>query len=64
MGHTSGKRGFFRNAVDAVMAAREKQASRYVASALLMFDDETLKSRGFNRTELERRSKGGAPYMF
>lgn len=58
------RRGFFRNAVDAVMAAREKQASRYVASALLMLDDETLKASGFNRGELERRSRGSAPYTF
>ena len=64
MGHTSGKRGFFRSAVDAMMAAREKQANRYVASALLMLDDETLKASGYSRSDLERRSNGGAPYLF
>ena len=64
MGHNSAKRGFFRNAMGAMMAAREKQASRYVASALLMLDDETLKAGGFSRADLERRSNGGAPYLF
>ena len=64
MGHNSVKRGFFRNAMDAMMAARERQASRYVASTLLMLDDETLKAGGFNRAELERRSNSGAPYLF
>jgi hypothetical protein len=58
------QRGFFRNAVEAMMASREKQAGRYVASALLMFDDETLKAAGHNRADLQRRSRGGAPYMF
>lgn len=57
------KRGFFRNAVDAMIAAREKQASRYVANALLAFDDETLKANGYTRSELERR-RGSAPYLF
>ncbi len=64
MGHTSGRRGFFRNAVDAMIAAREKQASRYVASTLLMLDDETLRASGYNRADLERSSGGGAPYVF
>ncbi|TWG64777.1 MULTISPECIES: hypothetical protein [unclassified Aminobacter] len=57
------KGGFFRNAVNAMVTAREKQARRYVASALLMLDDETLKAAGHNRADLERSSRG-APYMF
>ena len=64
MGHTSGKRGFFRNAVDAMMAARERQATRYVAGALLMLDDETLKASGYSRADLERRSNGAAAHLF
>lgn len=62
MAHPSAKRGFFRSAVDAIMAAREKQAVRHVAGALLLLDDETLKASGYSRAELERRS--GTPYMF
>ncbi|TKT80135.1 hypothetical protein [Aquamicrobium sp. LC103] len=59
MAQNSAGRGFFRNAVDALMAAREKQAARYVNGALLMLDDETLKSHGLTRDELKRR---GAQY--
>ena len=55
MAHNSGKRGFFRNAFDALVAAREKQAQRYVAGALLMLDDETLRASGYSRAELQRR---------
>lgn len=62
MAHNSTKRGFFRNAVDALVAAREKQASRYVNGALLMLDDETLKAHGYSREELRRR--GGVHYLF
>ena len=54
-----GKRGFFRSAVDAMVSARQKQASRYVAGALLSLDDETLKAHGYTRAELKRRSGGG-----
>ena len=60
MAHNSAKRGFFRNAVDALVAAREKQASRYVNGALLMLDDETLKANGYTRDEIQRR---GAAYF-
>ncbi|MCT7375038.1 hypothetical protein [Chelativorans salis] len=55
------KRGFFRNAVDALVAARERQVSRYVNGALLMLDDETLKTHGYSREELRRR---GTAYMY
>lgn len=58
----SAKRGFFRNAVDALVAAREKQASRYVTGALLALDDETLERAGYSRAELKRR--GVARYTF
>ena len=62
MAHTTARRGFLRNAVDALVAARERQAARYVNGALLMLDDETLKSHGYDREELQRR--GGATYLF
>ncbi|WP_163268119.1 hypothetical protein [Chelativorans alearense] len=55
------KRGFFRNAVDALVAARERQVSRYVNGALLMLDDETLKAHGYSREELRRKGTG---YMY
>jgi hypothetical protein len=47
-------KGFFRNVMDAMIAAREKQAARYVNQALLMLDDETLKARGYSREALRR----------
>lgn len=62
MAHNSAKRGFFRNAVDALVAARQKQANRYVNGALLMFDDETLKAHGYNRDDLMRRAS--VNYLF
>jgi hypothetical protein len=62
MAHSTAGRGFFRNAVSALVEARERQVSRYVNSALLMLDDETLKSHGYSREELKRRA--GATYMF
>lgn len=62
MASNTGRRGFFRSAVDAMMAAREKQAQRYVTSALQMLDDETLKAHGYSREELRR--KGGTYYLF
>ncbi|MEQ1950402.1 hypothetical protein [Mesorhizobium sp. CN2-181] len=53
--------GFFRSALDAFVRAREKQADRYVAAALLDLDDETLLSYGYNRAELRKRA--GARYL-
>ncbi|MDN2567538.1 hypothetical protein N1F89_15045 [Aquibium sp. A9E412] len=55
-------RGFFRGAVDTLVAARQRQVSRYVNGALLMLDDETLKAHGYNRDELKKR--GAVHYMF
>lgn len=62
MAHNAAKRGFFRGAMDAIVAARAKQVSRYVDGALLMLDDETLAANGYNRQELKRR--GGVYHMF
>jgi len=47
--------GFFRSAFNAFLAARERQADRYVNGALLMLDDETLKAHGYTRAELRNR---------
>ena len=52
----------FRNAFERVVAARERQVSRYVNGALLSLDDETLKSLGTSREELRR--KGASHYVF
>ncbi|WP_173932091.1 hypothetical protein [Chelativorans sp. Marseille-P2723] len=45
------KRGFFRNAVKALIEARERQAQRYVNRALQMLDKETLEARGIKRKD-------------
>ncbi len=49
--------GFFRNAFNALIAARERQASSYVNSALLMLDDDTLKAHGYNRADLRKQPR-------
>ena len=53
---TNSRRGFFKGAMDALIASRERQASRYVSSVLLSLDDEALASRGYSRAELKRRA--------
>jgi len=45
----------FRNAFDRMIAARERQAGRYVNGILLGLDDETLKGMGTTREELRRK---------
>lgn len=52
----------FRNAFDRVVAARERQVSRYVNGALLNLDDQTLASMGLKREELRRKSS--TSYIF
>lgn len=49
------KTGFFRNALNAVVAARARQANSYVNGALLMLDDETLEAQGYSRSELRKQ---------
>ena len=51
-----GKRGYLMGAVDALIAARQRQAERYVNGALLTLSDETLKAYGYDREELRRKS--------
>lgn len=49
------KKSMLHNAFDAMVNARARQASSYVNGALLMLDDDTLKSHGYDRAELLRR---------
>ena len=51
-----------RNTFDRMIAAREKQARRYVNGALLTLDDVTLAQAGFSREEL--KAQGGTVYPF
>lgn len=53
--------GFFRNAINAFVAARERQASHYVNSALQMLDEETLRARGYDLADLRKR--GGSRFV-
>ncbi|WP_352475359.1 MULTISPECIES: hypothetical protein [unclassified Mesorhizobium] len=54
MSTISARRGFFRNAVKALIEARQREASRYVSGVLLGFDDETLKAHGYDREQLKK----------
>lgn len=53
---------FFRNALNRVVVARERQVARYVNGALLTLDEQTLKDLGTSREELRR--KGATSYIF
>lgn len=55
-------RGFFRGALETLVAARTRQVEHYVNGALLTLDDETLKAHGYSRKELKRR--GGTSFLF
>lgn len=58
----AGKRGLFRSAMDALVEARSRQAARYVNSALLMLDDETLKAHGYKRADLSKGASASHIY--
>ena len=45
-----------------MIAAREKQARRYVNGALLNLDDETLKKAGYSREELQKQGNFNYPF--
>jgi hypothetical protein len=62
MAKRSSGRGFFRNALDAIVAARTAQAERYVNDAMLMLGDEELKASGLTREALRLR-RGGRYYL-
>ncbi|WP_353843440.1 hypothetical protein, partial [Mesorhizobium sp.] len=57
MSTISARRGFFRSAMNALIAARQREASRYVSGVLLGFDDETLKANGYDREELKKAAR-------
>lgn len=48
-------RGIFARAMDSIIEARSRQAARFANGALLMLDDETLKSHGYDRKQLIKR---------
>jgi hypothetical protein len=58
---TKGKRGFMRKAVDAMIAARTRQAARYSSGTLLRLDEEQLRTLGQIKTETRKRSSGYQP---
>ena len=58
---TKGKRGFIRKAVDAMIAARTRQAARYTNGTLLRLDEEALRTLGQMKTETRKRSSGYQP---
>lgn len=61
MATNSARHGFFRSALDAMMAARERQANRYLAGVLLKYDDDTLRANGYSRADLEKRASTSYP---
>lgn len=58
----SNRKSFISSAYDAMVSARSRQASAYVNGALLMLDDKTLKSHGYNREELQRKASAFYPF--
>jgi hypothetical protein len=61
MSTISARRGFFRSAMNALIEARQREASRYVSGVLLGFDDNTLKAHGYDREELKKTAR--SPYV-
>lgn len=49
------KHGFFRGALDALIAARTNQVNRQLGRVFLTMDDEQLKAYGYSRDDLKRR---------
>lgn len=56
------RKSFMKNALDAMVNARSRQAAAYVNGALLMLDDKTLEAQGYSRKELQGRR--GSYYPF
>lgn len=54
MSRTVAGRGFFRNAMNTLIAAREREAARRVAGVLLTFDDARLAEYGYVRADLQK----------
>ncbi len=47
----------FRNALNRVIEARQRQADGYVAGVMLSLDDSSIAALGTTREELRRRAK-------
>lgn len=58
MAKRSSGRGFFRNALNAIVAARAAQAERYVSETLLMLGDDAPKANGLTRQQLRHKRSG------
>ena len=43
----------FRTMIDSMVESRARQASRYVNGAIMMLDDETLKTYGIERSAIK-----------
>lgn len=50
---TTERKNIFRQAMDAMVEARQRQARAYVSGALLMLDDKTLSRYGIERNNLK-----------
>ncbi|MCB1464123.1 MAG: hypothetical protein KDJ90_17290 [Nitratireductor sp.] len=50
-----------RTGFDRMISARERQARRYVNSALLHLDDATLARAGYNRKDIEKQGSAFYP---
>ncbi|MAA97383.1 MAG: hypothetical protein CMN87_18085 [Stappia sp.] len=55
-------KSLFRKALDSMVAARERQARRYVNGYLLSLDDATLTAYGYDRADLERQGSMTASF--
>ena len=52
----------FKSTFDRMIAAREKQARRYVNGALMNLDDATLEQAGISRENLRRQGVSVYPF--
>ncbi|MGI9366752.1 MAG: hypothetical protein ACR2O8_16335 [Rhizobiaceae bacterium] len=52
----------FKSTFDRMVAAREKQARRYVNGALMNLDDATLEQAGISREHLRRQGVSVYPF--
>jgi hypothetical protein len=55
---TEKRPGIFSRVFNAMIAARTRQAERYVAMHLLSFDDKTLEELGYDKADLKKLSLG------
>ncbi len=60
-GSKNSSRGIFRRAFDNMIAARERQARKYVNGYLLTLDDSTLAAHGYSREALQSQGSTHCP---